>query len=110
MTNVAALHPSDLGTPAGQRNEKLLNLTKHTALHHPNSSVKTNTGVFTLMWHLNSIGSLLTNKQRRCPADWVLIVHPLYTYTQCSRGSVVEHCVSSANGCGFNSQGTHKLT
>ncbi len=22
-------------------------------------------------------------------------------------GSVVEHCVSSTNGCGFNSQGTH---
>ncbi len=25
----------------------------------------------------------------------------------CSCGSVVEHCVSSAKGCGFNSQGTH---
>ncbi len=24
----------------------------------------------------------------------------------CSCGSVVEHCVSSAKGCGFNSQGT----
>ncbi len=24
-------------------------------------------------------------------------------------GSVVEHCVSSAKGCGFNSQGTHIL-
>ncbi len=28
---------------------------------------------------------------------------------QCSCGSVVEHCVSSAKGCGFNSQGTHIL-
>ncbi len=27
----------------------------------------------------------------------------------CSCGSVVEHCVSSANGCGFDSQGTHIL-
>ncbi len=27
-----------------------------------------------------------------------------------SCGSVVEHCVSSAKGCGFNSQGTHVLT
>ncbi len=26
-----------------------------------------------------------------------------------SYGSVVEHCVSSAKGCGFNSQGTHIL-
>ncbi len=25
----------------------------------------------------------------------------------CSCGSVVEHCVSSAKGCGFDSQGTH---
>ncbi len=24
-------------------------------------------------------------------------------------GSVVEHCISSAKGCGFNSQGTHLL-
>ncbi len=29
----------------------------------------------------------------------------------CSCGSVVvEHCVSNAKGCGFNSQGTHILT
>ncbi len=28
----------------------------------------------------------------------------------CSCGSVVEHCFSSAKGCGFNSQGTHILT
>ncbi len=27
----------------------------------------------------------------------------------CSCGSVVEHCVSSAKGCGFNSQETHIL-
>ncbi len=26
---------------------------------------------------------------------------------KCFCGSVVEHCVSSAKGCGFNSQGTH---
>ncbi len=26
---------------------------------------------------------------------------------KCSCGSVVEHCVSSAKGCGFDSQGTH---
>ncbi len=28
---------------------------------------------------------------------------------QCSCGSVVEHCVSSTKGCGFNSQETHIL-
>ncbi len=28
---------------------------------------------------------------------------------QCSCGSVVEHCVSSAKGCGFDSQGTQIL-
>ncbi len=28
---------------------------------------------------------------------------------KCTCGSVVEHCVSSAKGCGFNSQGTHIL-
>ncbi len=28
---------------------------------------------------------------------------------ECSCGSVVEHCVSSTKGCGFNSQGTHIL-
>ncbi len=28
----------------------------------------------------------------------------------CSCGSVVEHCVSSAKGCGFNSQWTHIMT
>ncbi len=27
----------------------------------------------------------------------------------CSCGSVVEHCVSSAKGCGFNSKVTHIL-
>ncbi len=34
------------------------------------------------------------------------------TYTliiMCSCDSVVEHCVSSAKGCGFDSQGTHIL-
>ncbi len=28
---------------------------------------------------------------------------------KCSCGSVVEHCVSNAKGCGFNFQGTHML-
>ncbi len=28
----------------------------------------------------------------------------------CSCDSVLEHCVSSAKGCGFNFQGTHVLT
>ncbi len=32
--------------------------------------------------------------------------YPLYI---CSCGSVVEHCISSAKGCGFDSQGTHLL-
>ncbi len=31
------------------------------------------------------------------------------SHVMCSCGSVVEHCVSSAKGCGFNSQGTHML-
>ncbi len=30
--------------------------------------------------------------------------------TECSCGSVIEHYVSSAKGCGFNSQGTHIQT
>ncbi len=34
---------------------------------------------------------------------WTLIT----SCVRCSCGSVVEHCVSSAKGCGFNSQGTH---
>ncbi len=33
------------------------------------------------------------------------IVHPKLS----SCGSVVEHCVSSTKGCGFDSQGTHVL-
>ncbi len=33
----------------------------------------------------------------------------LITSILCSCGSVVEHCVSSAKGCGFDSQGTHLL-
>ncbi len=32
------------------------------------------------------------------------------TSTKSSCGSVVEHCVSSKKGCGFNSQETHILT
>ncbi len=32
------------------------------------------------------------------------------TISKCSCGSEVEHCVSSAKGCGFNSEGTHILT
>ncbi len=32
---------------------------------------------------------------------------PLFLSSLCSFGSVVEHCVSSAKGCGFDSQGTH---
>ncbi len=32
-----------------------------------------------------------------------------YNSLICSCDSVVEHCVSSAKGCGFNSQGTHLL-
>ncbi len=35
-------------------------------------------------------------------------LHIMYNY-KCSCGSVVEHCVSSAKGCGFDSQGTHIL-
>ncbi len=31
----------------------------------------------------------------------------LFIIRKCSCGSVVEHCVSSAKGCRFNSQGTH---
>ncbi len=29
--------------------------------------------------------------------------------SQCSCGSVVEHCICYAKGCGFDSQGTHVL-
>ncbi len=32
-----------------------------------------------------------------------------YLHLTCSCGSVVEHCVSSAKGCGFNSQETRIL-
>ncbi len=34
----------------------------------------------------------------------------IYIFISYSCGSVVEHCVSSAKGHGFNSQGTHILT
>ncbi len=34
---------------------------------------------------------------------------PRTLVTRCSCGSVVEHCISSAKGCGFDSQGTHIL-
>ncbi len=33
----------------------------------------------------------------------------VYYYVVFLCGSVVEHCVSSAKGCGFDSQGTHIL-
>ncbi len=33
----------------------------------------------------------------------------IFVLFRCSCGSVVEHCVSSAKGCGFNSQGTRIL-
>ncbi len=36
--------------------------------------------------------------------------HRNTVYIECSCGSVVEHCISSAKRCGFNSQGTHILT
>ncbi len=36
-----------------------------------------------------------------------LILHIEYILISC--GSVVEHCVNSAKGCGFNSQVTHIL-
>ncbi len=36
------------------------------------------------------------------------ILNPFHRI-QCSCGSVVEHCVSSTKGCGFNSQETHIL-
>ncbi len=32
------------------------------------------------------------------------------SHDMCSRASAVEHCVCSAKGCGFNSQGTHNDT
>ncbi len=35
---------------------------------------------------------------------------PLHSHSKSSCGSVVGNCVSSAKGCGFNSQGTHILT
>ncbi len=33
----------------------------------------------------------------------------IFFLIKCSCGSVVKHCMSSAKGCGFNSQGTHIL-
>ncbi len=41
---------------------------------------------------------------RRCIITQFITLHFL-----CTCGSVVEHCVSSAKGRGFNSQGTHIL-
>ncbi len=40
---------------------------------------------------------------------WKLMIGKLKQENWCSCGSVVEHCVSSAKGRGFNSQGTHIL-
>ncbi len=47
--------------------------------------------------HLQHQHSYLTDLNKRWTECW------------CSCGSVVEHCVSSSRGCGFNSQGTHIL-
>ncbi len=60
-------------------------------------------------------------KERKALGDEVCLVwfHTLYNQAgshksvnyikgiTCSCGSVVKHCISSAKGCGFNSQGTH---
>ncbi len=40
----------------------------------------------------------------------VTLSGPSRFYPSSSCGSVIEHCVSSKKGCGFNSQETHKLT
>ncbi len=40
---------------------------------------------------------------------WAIIWLSMFITYVCYCGSVVEHCVSSAKGCGFNSQGTHIL-
>ncbi len=47
-----------------------------------------------------------TEKKGICLHLW-LSVCVLINQSFC--GSVVEHCISSAKGCGFNSQGTHIL-
>ncbi len=47
--------------------------------------------------HLQHQHSYLTDLNKRWTECW------------CSCGSVVEYCVSSSRGCGFNSQGTHIL-
>ncbi len=39
----------------------------------------------------------------------ILEIYTVYIYTVVLYGSVVEHCVSSAKGCGFDSQGSHIL-
>ncbi len=48
--------------------------------------------------HLNVSPSQTNSNKTRFTLD---------LYVSC--GSVVEHCVSSAKGCGFNSQGTYIL-
>ncbi len=39
---------------------------------------------------------------------WSMVIQYIKKYVFLC-GSVVEHCVSSAKGCGFDSQGTHVL-
>ncbi len=41
--------------------------------------------------------------------DKVIFFLSFHIVSQCSCGSVVDYCVSSAKGCGFDSQGTHIL-
>ncbi len=44
-----------------------------------------------------------------CIYIYIYIYIYICIYVIYSCGSVLEHCVSSAKGCGFNSQGTHIL-
>ncbi len=75
---------------------------------HPHQSA------LTLQYTLQSIQNVLCKRMNKTftklSASPNLECKLLISCKKCSCGSVVEHCVSSAKGCGFISQETHILT
>ncbi len=57
--------------------------------------------------HTSKTTTALLKKLRVKVMDWPSMSPDLTLLSICSCGSVVEHCVNSAKGHGFDSQGTH---
>ncbi len=58
---------------------------------------------------MRSVGTGSTYYRIPAESTFVGSMHFLCNLLKCSCGSVVEHCVSSAKGCGFDSQEKHIL-